>query len=64
MSTDAQRAAVLRHQAKLDRIVIQPSKEEGAKIRQAAADAGQSVQAYVLQAIYQMMAFEAERRSE
>ena len=64
MSTDAQRAAVLRHQAKLDRIVIQPSKEEGMKIRQAAADAGQSVQAYVLQAVYQGMAFEAERRSE
>lgn len=51
MSTDAQRAAVLRHQAKLDRIVIQPSKEEGMKIRQAAANAGQSVQGYILQAI-------------
>ena len=55
MSTDAQRAAVLRHQAKLDRIVIQPSKEEGAKIRQAAADAGQSVQGYILQAINERM---------
>ena len=55
MSTDAQRAAVLRHQAKLDRIVIQPSKEEGAKIRQAAADAGQSVQGYILQAIKERM---------
>ena len=51
MSTDAQRAAVLRHQAKLDRIVIQPSKEEGMKIRQAAANAGQSVQGYILHAI-------------
>ena len=39
MSTDAQRAAVLRHQAKLDRIVIQPEKEEGAIIRQAASNA-------------------------
>ncbi len=55
MSTDAQRAAVLRHQAKLDRIVIQPSKEEGMKIRQAAADAGQSVQGYILQAIKERM---------
>lgn len=55
MSTDAQRAAVLRHQEKLDRIVIQPSKEEGAKIRQAAADAGQSVQGYILQAIKERM---------
>ena len=51
MSTDAQRAAVLRHQAKLDRIVIQPEKEEGTIIRQAAANAGQSVQGYILQAI-------------
>ena len=55
MSTDAQRAAVLRHQAKLDRIVIQPSKEEGMKTRQAAANAGQSVQGYILQAIKERM---------
>ena len=55
MSTDAQRAAVLRHQANLDRIVIQPSKEEGMKIRQAAANAGQSVQGYILQAIKERM---------
>ena len=55
MSTDAQRAAVLRHQEKLDRIVIQPSKEEGMKIRQAASNAGQSVQGYILQAIKERM---------
>ena len=55
MSTDAQRAAVLRHQAKLDRIVIQPEKEEGTMIRQAAANAGQSVQGYILQAIKERM---------
>ena len=55
MSTDAQRAAVLRHQAKLDRIVIQPSKEEGVIIRQAASNAGQSVQGYILQAIKERM---------
>ena len=55
MSTDAQRAAVLRHQAKLDRIVIQPEKEEGTIIRQAAANACQSVQGYILQAIKERM---------
>ena len=55
MSTDAQRAAVSRHQAKLDRIVIQPEKEEGTIIRQAAANAGQSVQGYILQAINERM---------
>ena len=55
MSTDAKRAGNARHQAKLDRIVIQPEKEEGAIIRQAAADAGQSVQGYILQAIKERM---------
>ena len=55
MSTDAQRAAVLRHQAKLDRIVIQPEKEEGTIIRRAAANACQSVQGYILQAIKERM---------
>lgn len=55
MSTDAKRAGNARHQAKLDRIVIQPEKEEGAKIRQAASNAGQSVQGYILQAIKERM---------
>lgn len=55
MSTDAKRAGNARHQAKLDRIVIQPEKEEGAIIRRAAADAGQSVQGYILQAIKERM---------
>ena len=55
MSTDAKRAGNARHQAKLDRIVIQPEKEEGTMIRQAAANAGQSVQAYILQAIKERM---------
>ena len=55
MSTDAKRAGNARHQAKLDRIVIQPEKEEGAIIRRAAATAGQSVQGYILQAIKERM---------
>ena len=55
MSTDAKRTGNARHQAKLDRIVIQPGKEEGTIIRQAAADAGQSVQGYILQAINERM---------
>lgn len=55
MSTDAKRAGNARHQAKLDRIVIQPEKGEGAIIRQAAANAGQSVQGYILQAIKERM---------
>ena len=55
MSTDAKRAGNARHQAKLDRIVIQPEKVEGAEIRQAAFNAGQSVQGYILQAIKERM---------
>lgn len=43
------------HQDKLDRIVIQPRREEGAAIREAAAQAGQSLQAYVLQAVRERM---------
>ena len=31
--------------------MLRPTKEEGAQIRQAAADAGQSVQGYVLGAV-------------
>ena len=55
MSTDAKRAGNARHQAKLDRIVIQPEKEEGVIIRQTASNAGQSVQGYILQAIKERM---------
>ena len=55
MSSDTKRAGNARHQAKLDRIVIQPEKEEGSIIRQAAANAGQSVQGYILQAIKERM---------
>lgn len=51
MSTEAKRASNARHQEKLDRIYIQPPKEAGTKIRQAAANAGQSVQGYILEAV-------------
>lgn len=40
--------AVVRYQAKRDTITIRPTKEEGAEIRQVAAAAGKSVQAYIL----------------
>ena len=40
--------AVARYQAKRDTITIRPTKDEGAWIRQAAAAAGKSVQAYIL----------------
>lgn len=55
MPTDAKKAGNARHVAKLDLIKIQPYREEGATIRAAATDAGQSLQAYVLQAVRERM---------
>ena len=51
MSTDAEKAAVRKYQKSRDNIMIRPTKETGAQIRQAAADAGQSVQQYILDAV-------------
>lgn len=48
MATKAQRKAVSAYQKRQDNIMIRPSKDEGARIRQAAADAGMSVQSYIL----------------
>ena len=55
MSTEAKKAGNKRHQLKLDRIVIQPRKEEGERIRSAAADAGESLQGYILSAVRDRM---------
>ena len=49
-----------RHHDKLDRLVIQPYKEQGQQIRQAAKEAGQSLQGYVLQACEERMARDAQ----
>lgn len=48
MASEAKLKANAKYQLSLDRIVIQPKKSEGQQIRQAAADAGQSVQQYIL----------------
>ena len=48
------------HQQKLMRIVVQPYVEEGEAIRAAAAAAGQSTQAYVLQAVRDRMERESK----
>ena len=50
-TTEAQKRASANWNRKQDNIMIRPTKEEGAQIRQAAADAGMSVQAYILEAI-------------
>lgn len=44
-----------RHQAKLMRIILQPYREEGQTIKEAASKAGQSTQAYILQAVRERM---------
>nr|DAG17606.1 MAG TPA: NikA, BACTERIAL CONJUGATION, RELAXASE, DNA [Caudoviricetes sp.]DAT40731.1 MAG TPA: NikA, BACTERIAL CONJUGATION, RELAXASE, DNA [Caudoviricetes sp.]DAW49206.1 MAG TPA: NikA, BACTERIAL CONJUGATION, RELAXASE, DNA [Caudoviricetes sp.] len=46
--TDAEKKAVREYQKRQDNIMIRPSKEEGARIRSAAAEAGKSVQAFIL----------------
>lgn len=62
MALSKQKAASNRaYQAKLDVLKIQPHKAEGAAIRAAAAAAGQSVQAWLLQAARERMAREAEQ---
>lgn len=55
MSTAAEKAAVKKYQQSRDNIMIRPDKETGAQIRKAAADAGQSVQQYILQAVNDRM---------
>lgn len=59
MPTEAKKACNARHTEKLDQIKIQPYKEEGKIIRAAAAESGQSVQAYILQAVRDRMEREA-----
>lgn len=43
------------YNAKCDRIVIQPIKERGQAIRQAASAAGESLQGYILKAVEERM---------
>lgn len=50
-----------RHQAKLDRIVIQPYKDRGEEIRTAAAAAGMSLQGWILQACAEKIQRDSER---
>lgn len=48
MATKAQIRANIAYNRRQDSITIRPSKDEGTRIRQAAADAGMSVQAFIL----------------
>lgn len=53
--SEAKRITDARHQAKLDQIMVRPYKEEGQRIRAAAAAADQSVQGYILDAVRERM---------
>lgn len=49
--SDAHKRASKKWNESRDNIMIRPSKDEGQQIRQAAAEAGQSVQAFILDAV-------------
>lgn len=55
MATEAQIKANVKYNRSKDNIMVRPDKDEGKQIRQAAADAGKSVQAYILQAVREYM---------
>lgn len=46
--SDSHSSAVIKYNRSRDNIMLRPTKAEGAEIRQAAAAAGKSVQAYIL----------------
>ena len=56
----AKRKANDKYLAKCDRFTLRPLKEDGQRIREAAATAGQSVQKYILQAVEERMARESQ----
>lgn len=53
--TEKKKESNARYTEKCDYINIRPLKEKGAEIRAAAAAAGQSLQAYILQAVAERM---------
>lgn len=60
-STDAQIKASVKYNQSRDNIMIRPKKDDGKRIRAAADKAGQSVQAYILQAIDERIERDAAR---
>jgi uncharacterized protein (DUF1778 family) len=52
---------VKKSQAKCDAIMLRPPLERGKEIRQAAADAGESVSGYILKAVAERMEKEKAR---
>lgn len=61
--SEAHNRASIKYNKARDNIMIRPTKEDGAEIRQAAADAGQSVQGYILEACAEKMQREASKNN-
>lgn len=55
MATEAQIRAAVKHNRTKDCIMIRPTKTDGGTVRAAAADAGQSLHDYILQACKERM---------
>lgn len=55
MASEAQIRASVAHNKKKDSITIRPSKEDGAQIRKAAEQAGESVTTYILESVRRRM---------
>lgn len=61
MASPAQIKANIKYNKSRDSITIRPTKEDGAQIRADAAAAGQSLQAYILQACKERMERDASK---
>lgn len=55
--SEAHKRASAKYNSSKDNIMIRPSKEEGAVIRAAAAEAGKSVQAYILDVLRERIGY-------
>lgn len=64
MATEAQRRAVIAYNKRQDSITLRPAKDVGAAIRAAAAEAGQPLQRYILDAVAARMAAESKAESK
>ena len=60
--SEKKKASNARYTEKCDIIYLKPIKERGAAIRAAAAASGQSLQGYILQAVEERMAREAQQQ--
>lgn len=62
MPNDAHNRATVKYNRTMDSITVRPDKDTGARIRAAAAAAGQPLQRYILQAVLDRMAADQRGR--